>query len=113
MLITKDAACAINKKLEENKKKALVLKILLQGPTGRELHFDTTDKEENLKFVDNVYLKISDDDLNTLYELGVMFECDKQGKLIVTKKGKTCEPNGCCKCDGSKHTCECTESKNN
>ncbi len=111
MLITKEASEAINKKLSDKDKKALVLKILLQGPTGRELHFDMTSEEDDLKFVDNVYLKISDEDLNTLYELGVMFECDENGKLIVTKKGKTCSPNGCCKCDGTKKTCECVNEE--
>ncbi len=111
MLITSEAATAINKKLEEKGKKALVLKILLQGPTGRELHFDMCTETEGLKFVDNVYLKISDEDLDTLYELGVMFELDETGKLKVTKKGKVCEPNGCCKCSGSKKTCECVDEK--
>lgn len=111
MLITSEAATAINKKLEEKGKKALGLKILLQGPTGRELHFDMCEDKDNLKFVDNVYLDISDDDLNTLYDLGVMFELSEEGKLKVTKKGKVCEPNGCCKCTGSKKTCECVSKE--
>ena len=109
MLFTKDAANSVNKCLNDANKKALVLTIVHAGPTGRELHFGTTNELEGLKFVDNVYLNISDEDLNTLYELGVMFELDEFGKLIVTKKGKTCQSNGCCSCDGTKKACKCVE----
>ncbi len=109
MLITKEARDLLNKRLKEKGKKALVLKILLQGPTGRELHFDLTNDDNNLRLVDGVCLEINDEDLNTLYELGVMFECDESNKLIVTKKGVTCSKSGTCKCDGTKTTCECVK----
>ena len=38
-----------------------------------------------------------------------MFELDEYDKLIVTKKGKTCQTNGCCSCDGTKKACKCVE----
>ena len=109
MLFTKDAAKAVNECLKNANKKALVLYIVHAGPTGRELHFDTTNDLEGLRLIDDVYLKVSDNDLNTFKELGVMFETDSNSKIIVTKKGKTCHSNGCCACDGHKSQCKCEE----
>lgn len=111
MLFTKDAAKAVNECLEKSNKKALVLHIVHAGPTGRELHFDTTTELEDARLIDDVYLKVSDEDLNTFSELGVMFETDSNNKLIVTKKGKTCHSDRCCECDGSKTQCKCEERK--
>jgi len=111
MLFTKDAALAVNKCLLDAKKKALVLKIVHSGPTGRELHFDTTNDENGLVLIDGVFIKISPEDLETLYSLGVAFETDENHKIVVTEKGKTCHSNGCCNCDGTKKHCKCEEEK--